>query len=125
MSKFKVFILTHGDLCKEYCNFFKYVAGEELSKYVISLPLKENMKPKEYMADIREVLDDAFPFFLTDIYGGTPDNIAKLLVNEIGKGFVISGINIPMLMEVLKIETYKSPEEIKDKFINSGKNGIR
>lgn len=59
---------------------------------------------------------------LTDLYGSTPSNIAAELQQE-GEVFVVSGINLPMLVRVLNYPTLDA-ETLAEKAISGGRDGI-
>jgi len=59
---------------------------------------------------------------LTDMYGGTPSNIATKLVQP-GKVEVVAGVNLPMLVRTL---TYRERDlqTIVNKAISGGREGV-
>ncbi len=59
---------------------------------------------------------------LTDIYGSTPSNIARSLMQQ-GRVEVIAGINLPMLIRVLNYPRL-SLAELTEKAVSGGKDGI-
>ena len=126
MNNIKIYILSHGNICVEYYIYFRYMAGEELAKYLIPIPLKSNMSRDDYLKNIyAEYNKECFPVFLTDIPGGTPDILAKMIVKKEGKGVVISGVNIPMIVNLIKIKDFDNKQALIDKLIEAGKNGIK
>ena len=126
MNSVKIYILSHGNICKEYYNYLRYMAGENLAKNLIPIPLKFDMSRDDYMKLIYSKYDNTcFPLFLTDIPGGTPDILAKMIVKKEGKGVVISGVNIPMIINLIKIEDFENEQKMIDKLVEAGKNGIK
>ena len=63
--------------------------------------------------------------FLTDLYGGTPFKTAFMLSQKYKNSYVVSGFNLPMLLEVLLGKNMYSVEELYNKSKSSGKEGIR
>lgn len=61
--------------------------------------------------------------FITDIYGGTPSNIAKNQAEKYDSA-LISGVNLPMMVRLLNYRN--EPEKILiDKAIDGGHTGIQ
>lgn len=59
---------------------------------------------------------------LTDMYGGTPSNIANRFAQK-ENIVLISGLNLPMLIKIMNYRTL-SLEELSDKVIEGGQDGI-
>jgi PTS system ascorbate-specific IIA component len=59
---------------------------------------------------------------LTDLYGSTPSNIAKILKKE-GNARMICGLNLPMLMKVMNYPNL-SLDALAEKAISGGREGV-
>ncbi|MCD6578640.1 PTS sugar transporter subunit IIA [bacterium] len=125
MSKIKIFILTHGDLCNALSQVLRHMLGDSLSNEVISVPLKKDMSRDSYYELLNSMISNEETIFFTDIPGGTPDIIAKMIVMKRERGTVISGVNLPMLINLIRQKEYDDPEDFVNKLIISGKNGIQ
>ena len=67
--------------------------------------------------------DGAGVLVLTDIYGATPDNLARYFGEQCNAS-VISGVNLPMLLRVLNY--YRQPlSQLCDTAISGAKTGIQ
>jgi PTS system mannose-specific IIA component len=60
---------------------------------------------------------------LTDMFGGTPTNIASMFLEE-GSVEVITGVNLPMVIKLATATTEESLEEIAPKIRDQGRQGI-
>lgn len=60
---------------------------------------------------------------LTDMYGSTPSNIAMQLINDKPNSYLISGINLPMLIRTFNYATLPV-EELAKKAFSGGGHGI-
>lgn len=60
---------------------------------------------------------------LTDVYGATPDNLARYFSNECNAR-VISGINLPMLLRVLNYAD-QSLEQLCETALTGGRKGVQ
>lgn len=94
-------ILTHGGLARELLIAAETIAGRLQS--FESLCLDWNDAPEEAARKVRrtiEGLDEGDGvIILTDMYGGTPNNIA-LRVREADRVEVVSGVNLPMVLRL-------------------------
>lgn len=62
---------------------------------------------------------------LLDLFGGTPSNAATLITQERLNTHAISGVNIPMLLEVLLSRQYQEDvNSLAETAFNSGNQGI-
>ncbi len=125
MNDLKIFFLTHGTLCNAFKALLEYLGADLSVIRPESVPLNENESADDYRKRLLSISSGCTPLFITDIPGGTPDNCAKRVITEIGKGYSISGINVPMIAELIRFDSFKSPEELTEALIRSGKNGIR
>lgn len=70
-----------------------------------------------------DVLDDGGGVIvLTDMFGGTPSNIANRLA-EVCNVRVISGVNLPMVVRILNYANLDL-DEVADKALKGGREGI-
>jgi Phosphotransferase system, mannose/fructose-specific component IIA len=60
---------------------------------------------------------------LTDMFGGTPTNIASMFLEE-GSVEVITGVNLPMVIKLATATPEESLEEIAPKIRDQGRQGI-
>ena len=61
---------------------------------------------------------------LTDMFGGTPSNLA-ISALDTGKVEVIAGVNLPMLIKLASVRGASSLEEAVDKAQEAGRKYIR
>jgi PTS system ascorbate-specific IIA component len=77
---------------------------------------------EEARQQVKELDQDQGVLVLTDIYGSTPSNIAKRLM-EGNHVKVVAGVNLPMLVRVLNYPRL-SLLELADKALTGGRDGI-
>ncbi|MGI9463844.1 MAG: PTS sugar transporter subunit IIA [Aestuariivirgaceae bacterium] len=94
-------LVTHGRLAEEFLNALQHVVGEQSNIETISIGPEDDMEARR--ADILEAVsradDKEGVIILTDMFGGTPSNLAISLM-ETGRIEVIAGINLPMLIKL-------------------------
>ena len=113
-------VATHGKMSEETVNLTKMVLGEsELLDFVTFVP-------GEGPEDLIEKYNSEGTLFLVDLFGGSPYNAACRVVAETENTDVITGVNVPMLLEVLDArEETNDVSELVQVAKNSGINGIK
>src|SRR5262249_34378163 len=95
-----VVVVTHGQLATELLNAAETIVGDLPRFAAVSIGLKEESTdaPTETEDAITRVRQDGGVLILTDMFGGTPSNLAMTFL---GKGVeVITGVNLPMLIKL-------------------------
>lgn len=94
-------LVTHGRLAEEFVRAMEHVVGAQERIMPISIGPDDDME--ERRADIARAIEtvDAGKgvIVLTDLFGGTPSNLAISLMEQ-GRIEVIAGINLPMLIRL-------------------------
>lgn len=96
-----IILVTHGQLAKEFVAAMEHVVGTQEKVATICIGPSDDMEVRraQIAAAIAEVDSGAGVILLTDLFGGTPSNLAISLL-EAGKTEVIAGINLPMLIRL-------------------------
>ena len=94
-------LVTHGRLAEEFVSAMEHVVGPQERIATICIGPHDDMEKrrKEIAAAIRKVDTGTGSIILTDLFGGTPSNLAISLLDA-GKVEVIAGINLPMLIRL-------------------------
>jgi PTS system mannose-specific IIA component len=94
-------LVTHGRLADEFVTAMEHVVGPQKQVRTVAIGPDDDMEARR--ADIRsaiaEVESGRGVIVLTDLFGGTPSNLAISLM-ERGRIEVIAGINLPMLIRL-------------------------
>ncbi|WP_448500688.1 PTS sugar transporter subunit IIA [Sphingomonas sp.] len=94
-------LVTHGRLAEEFVVAMEHVVGKQEAIATICIGPDDDME--ERRADIANAIGDVDAgrgvILLTDLFGGTPSNLAISLL-ETGRVEVIAGINLPMLIRL-------------------------
>ena len=105
-------IVTHGRLAEEFVLAMEHVVGPQPAVEAICIGAEDDMERRR-----RDILDacarvdgGAGVILLTDMFGGTPSNLA-ISVMEQTKAEVIAGLNLPMLIKLASVRTRQSLEE--------------
>lgn len=101
----KVMIATHGNFAKGIQNTLALFIGEERANRIqtINAYLDDSDYTAELQAFIDSVQSDDFGVIFTDLYGGSVNQKAVLLNNK-DNVVIITGMNLPVIMEVVLAE---------------------
>jgi PTS system mannose-specific IIA component len=96
-------LVTHGKLAEEFVNAMQHVVGKQEAVATVCIGPHDDMEARrrEIAEKINAVDSGAGAIILTDLFGGTPSNLAISLM-KVGKVEVIAGINLPMLIRLAK-----------------------
>ena len=93
--------VTHGALATEFVVAMEHVVGPQQQIETICIGPEDDMEMRR--ADIANAVarvnDGTGVILLTDLFGGTPSNLAISLLKA-GEIEVIAGINLPMLIRL-------------------------
>jgi PTS system mannose-specific IIA component len=94
-------LVTHGRLAEEFVSAMEHVVGPQPDMATICIGPNDDMEKRrrEIAEAIRTVDTGAGAIILTDLFGGTPSNLAISLLDA-GRVEVIAGINLPMLIRL-------------------------
>lgn len=94
-------LVTHGRLADEFVAALEHVVGQQERIAAIAIAPDDDMEARRRdIADAITAVDmGRGVIVLTDLFGGTPSNLAISLM-ERGRIEVIAGINLPMLIRL-------------------------
>ena len=97
-------LVTHGKLAEEFVAALQHVVGEQAQIAAVCIGPEDDMEQRrqEILRRIGEVDSGDGTVLLTDMFGGTPSNLA-ISVMDRGKVEVIAGINLPMLIKLASL----------------------
>lgn len=96
-------LVTHGKLAEEFVHAMQHVVGRQEGVATVCIGPSDDMeKRRREIADAIKAVDTGDgAIILTDLFGGTPSNLAISLMKA-GQVEVIAGINLPMLIRLSK-----------------------
>jgi mannose PTS system EIIA component len=99
-----VVIVTHGGLAQEFRAALEHVVGRQELIETISIGPEDDIdsRREELLSAVARVKGDKGVVVLTDMFGGTPSNLAISIMEETGAE-VVAGINLPMLIKLASI----------------------
>ena len=94
-------LVTHGGLASEFVTAMEHVVGPQERIVPICIGPDDDMEARreDIAKAIAEVDDGSGVIILTDLFGGTPSNLAISLMKTENVE-VIAGVNLPMLIRL-------------------------
>jgi PTS system mannose-specific IIA component len=94
-------IVTHGRLAIELLNAAEMIVGEIHGVTAVSLGWHDDVETAASMVKnaLERVRTPGGVLILTDMFGGTPTNIASTFLEQ-EKVEVVTGVNLPMLIKL-------------------------
>lgn len=94
-------LVTHGKLAEHFIDAMEHVVGKQDGVATICIGPNDDMEQRrqDIASAIARVDTGDGAIILTDLFGGTPSNLAISLLDT-GRIEVIAGINLPMLIRL-------------------------
>ena len=118
-------LVTHGNLALEFISAMQHVVGKQEQVEAVCIGPEDDMEVRreEILKKVEEVNKGEGTIVLTDMFGGTPSNLA-LSIMEKAKVEIIAGINLPMLIKLCSLRKDKSLKESVNGAQEAGKKYI-
>ena len=118
-------IVTHGHLAGELLAAAEMIVGPISHIAAVSIGWHDDVDAArdEVQRAITRVSKERGVLLLTDMFGGTPTNIASMFLEE-GSVEVITGVNLPMVIKLATATAEDSLTEIGRKICDQGRQGI-
>jgi PTS system mannose-specific IIA component len=97
-------LVTHGRLAEEFRNAVEHVVGPQERMATVSIEAEDDMEQRrrDIVEAVNSVDTGSGVVVLTDMFGGTPSNLA-ISVMEAGRIEVVAGMNLPMLIKLSSV----------------------
>lgn len=118
-------LVTHGQLAREFVAAMEHVVGPQQAIESVCIGPQDDAQVcrEEISAKIGEVDQGSGVIILTDLFGGTPSNLAISLLEE-GRVEVIAGINLPMLIRLARARSEMDVADAVRAARDAGRNYI-
>ena len=118
-------IVTHGGLAGEFRAALEHVVGPQTQLETISIGPDDDMESRraDILAAVKHADSGKGVVVLTDMFGGTPSNLAISVMNEANVE-VIAGVNLPMLVKLASVRGDKDLKKAVDLAKESGRKYI-
>ncbi|GAB5507062.1 MAG: PTS sugar transporter subunit IIA [Rhizobiaceae bacterium] len=97
-------LVTHGRLAEEFKHAVEHVVGPQDCLETVSIGADDDMEKRraDILDAVGKVDTGAGVIVLTDMFGGTPSNLA-ISVMQPGSIEVVAGVNLPMLIKLTSV----------------------
>lgn len=94
-------LVTHGRLAEEFVAAMEHVVGPQERVAVVCIGPDDDMEDRrdEILLKVADVDSGDGVVVLTDMFGGTPSNLAISIMDQ-AKVEVVAGVNLPMLIKL-------------------------
>ena len=118
-------LVTHGRLAEEFRHALEHIVGPQEAIEAVAIGPDDRMENRraDIATAITRVNQGAGVIILTDMFGGTPSNLAISLMGT-GQVEVIAGINLPMLIRLAKARSCMGLKEAAVAARDAGRNYI-
>jgi PTS system mannose-specific IIA component len=120
-----VVVVTHGQLATELVNAAETIVGELPRFAAVSIGWHDDVEQaREEIAQAIARLDEGDgTIVLTDMFGGTPSNLAMSLLEE-GRVEVVTGVNLPMLIKLANLRDTLGLRDVARRIREDGRHAI-
>ena len=120
-----VVVVTHGQLAVELLNATEAIVGDLPAFTAVSIGWHEDTADArgEIAEAMARVQQDGRVLLLTDMFGGTPANLAMTFLGKDGVE-VITGVNLPMLIKLAGLRDQQDVLAIAREMREHGRNAI-
>ena len=118
-------LVSHGKLAQELYNALVHVVGPQENVEVIGIGPDDDgdKRRKDILKAIRKVDSGAGVVVVTDMFGGTPSNLAISAMDD-GDIEVLAGANLPMLIKLASVRATMPLAEAAAEAQNAGRKYI-
>ena len=97
-------IVTHGGLAREFRAALEHIVGPQTQLETVAIGPEDDMPARrgDILAAVKTVDQGQGVIVLTDMFGGTPSNLAISVMDEVNVE-VIAGINLPILVKLASL----------------------
>lgn len=118
-------LVTHGHLATEFRSALEHVCGPQSQLATITIGPEDDMevRRRDILDAIAEVDSGSGVVVLTDMFGGTPSNLAISAMDG-SRVEVVAGVNLPMLIKLASVRVEASLEQAVAQAAEAGRKYI-
>jgi PTS system mannose-specific IIA component len=117
-----IVIVSHSNIASEFLSVLEHIVGKQDNIVAISIFPNDDVERKrsEIIKAIKNVNQKKGVIVLTDMFGGTPSNLAISVMNEENVE-VVAGVNLPMLIKISALREKCNMKELIKRSQESGR----
>ena len=123
MLPFQIVIAAHGSLAAAFRASAEMICGPQAS--IVALGLEPTESPEGFADRMREAIgpQGARTLLLTDLPGGTPNNVARLVARDRPNTVIVAGINLGIVIEAVT-NLNALDEAAVERLVSTGRDSI-
>ena len=125
MNKIGGVIVSHGQVANELVAAAEAVVGDLTHITAVSIGWHDDVEMANVAIKraIAQVSDGKGVLLLTDMFGGTPTNIAAMFLKE-NEVEIVTGVNLPMVIKLASVNKDMTLHELAKEVEDQGKEAI-
>jgi len=122
-----IILATHGKFSKELLKSSEMIFGKQENIECVTFEPGESPDDlvKKYENEIEKLDVKSGLIFMVDLFGGSPFNAASRIAINNDNIDIVSGVNLPMLLEVFTARDDKPLDEVINIAVESGRYAIK
>lgn len=122
----KIILVTHGDLAREILNTAAQIIGKPADGGFATFAVTTAASVEKEAAQLKTFLETCpdGAVILTDIFGGSATNIALTATKDLSNCYVITGLNLSMLLTAINSRKKLAAKELSEKIEADGKRAV-
>lgn len=118
-------LVTHGNLALEFISAMQHVVGKQDQVAGVCIGPEDDMEMRraEILKKVSEVDSGSGVVVLTDMFGGTPSNLAISIMSHANVE-ILAGMNLPMLIKIASLRKEKNMKDTVEGAQDAGKKYI-
>jgi PTS system mannose-specific IIA component/PTS system mannose-specific IIB component len=122
-----VIVGTHGIFSEEILKSAEMIFGSQENVGSVTFNPGEGIDSlvEKYNNLINRLDSKEGVLFMVDLFGGSPFNAASIIAMKNENMEIVTGVNLPMILEVLGSREFLNLQELIQIALNSGKDAIK
>jgi PTS system mannose-specific IIA component len=119
-------LVTHGRLAQEFISAMEHMVGPQTHLRAVCIGPEDDIerRQREIAAAVKSIDLGKGVVIATDMFGGTPCNIALTLLEK-GKVEVLAGVSLPSLIKLVDVRTKLPLDQAVKEAIEAGRKYMR
>ncbi|MFT8351392.1 PTS sugar transporter subunit IIA [Clostridium saccharoperbutylacetonicum] len=122
-----VIVGTHGIFSEEILKSAEMIFGSQENVGSVTFNPGEGIDTlvEKYNNLVNRLESKEGVLFMVDLFGGSPFNAASIIAMKNENMEIVTGVNLPMILEVLGSREFSNLQELVQIALNSGKDAIK
>jgi PTS system mannose-specific IIA component len=121
-----IVVITHGRLAQEFISAMEHIVGPQTHLRAVCIGPEDDIEKRQHelAAAAKSVDLGKGVVLVTDMYGGTPCNLALTLLKP-GKIEVLAGANLPGIIKLVNVRAKLPLDQAVQAAIDAGRQYMR